>query len=413
MVKICGKTIGYIFAAVLLAGCASQPVKSPVQMNFYAPDLRSYVASGKYMEKPEAFEVVLDVSYSMEDTLNDKRKLDIAKDILLAMNESIAGLKYDAGLRVFGQQFWNSRPASMLVYGIEPYSSESFSQAVRMLNVSCGKSPLTLAVRDAGKDMQDMGKTAAIIVLSDGRLKDDEIILSTQEIKKRFGQGTLLHTICIAQDVDNIGSMKGLAQASGGIAATAEQLTDPFRMEDFLKEVFLAQAADSDRDGVPDSRDRCPDTPLNVPVDAYGCPLDADGDGVPDYLDACPGTPKAAQVDERGCWVIGFNDVLFDFNKSDIKPVAYDSLNKVVDILRIDPSLKIEIQGHTDSIGSEKYNEKLSTARAIAVMEYLIAKGIDAERISASGYGETRPIAPNDTEVGRAKNRRVELAPIQ
>jgi len=166
---------------------------------------------------------------------------------------------------------------------------------------------------------------------------------------------------------------------------------------------------DTDGDGVPDYRDECPGTPEGVIVDENGCPLDTDGDGVPDYMDECPGTPKGAWVDERGCWVI--TDPLFDFDKSEIKPKYYSVLDRVVTILKRNSSLKIEIQGHTCNMGTGKYNQKLSENRAGAIMNYLVKKGIDGKRLSAVGYGESRPKASNSTEEGRVLNRRVELHP--
>ncbi len=167
---------------------------------------------------------------------------------------------------------------------------------------------------------------------------------------------------------------------------------------------------DSDSDGVPDSIDACPDTPKGVKVDARGCPLDSDGDGVPDYLDRCPRTPKCAKVNDAGCWEC--KNVEFDFDKWDIKPEYYSELDKVIDCINQNPSIKIEIQGHTDNIGTSKYNQGLSEKRANSVMNYFIKKGIEKRSLSAIGYGLTRPIASNKTKEGRAKNRRVELKPI-
>jgi OOP family OmpA-OmpF porin len=168
---------------------------------------------------------------------------------------------------------------------------------------------------------------------------------------------------------------------------------------------------DTDKDGVYDYLDKCPNTPTGVKVDAVGCPLDTDKDGVYDYLDRCPNTPMGATVDARGCWVL--KGVHFDTDKWDIKPMYYELLDDVAAILKKNPGLKVEIQGHTDSQGSAKYNQGLSEKRARAVMEDLAGKGIDRSRLSYKGYGLTRPAATNDTPEGRALNRRVELKPIQ
>jgi len=168
---------------------------------------------------------------------------------------------------------------------------------------------------------------------------------------------------------------------------------------------------DSDGDGVVDSKDKCPDTPKGVAVNSKGCPKDTDGDGVYDYQDKCPGTPKGAKVNNIGCRTLA--GVNFDTDKSVIKPGFAVKLNKVADVLKKNPGLKIEIQGHTDNVGNAAYNLKLSERRATAVNEYLVNQGIVAEKMTAKGFGLTAPAATNDTEEGRAQNRRVELTPIK
>ena len=147
-----------------------------------------------------------------------------------------------------------------------------------------------------------------------------------------------------------------------------------------------------------------------APVVAVGCP-DEDGDGVCDDVDACPGTPKGIAVDERGCWALS-NALLFDFDKSVIKTQFYPELNKAKKIFDDYPTMKVQIDGHTDSVGTDKYNQKLSERRANAVMKYLVNKvGIEANRLKAVGYGESKPAYPNDTKENQSKNRRVEFTP--
>jgi OOP family OmpA-OmpF porin len=116
-------------------------------------------------------------------------------------------------------------------------------------------------------------------------------------------------------------------------------------------------------------------------------------------------------VDERGCWVI--QNIEFDYNKYNIKEQYYPRLNKVVAILMNNPGLKVEIAGHTDGIGSSQYNQTLSEKRAQAVKEYIVNQGIPSSQLLTAGFGKEKPIAPNTTEEGRAKNRRVELTPIE
>jgi OOP family OmpA-OmpF porin len=109
-----------------------------------------------------------------------------------------------------------------------------------------------------------------------------------------------------------------------------------------------------------------------------------------------------------GCWALK-GVVLFDFDSADIKPEAHQLLDEVVTILKKNPELKGVIEGHTDSIGSEAYNQGLSERRAQAIDKYIEEHGIASDRYTVKGYGESKPIASNDTEEGRQENRRVEL----
>jgi OmpA-OmpF porin, OOP family len=152
-----------------------------------------------------------------------------------------------------------------------------------------------------------------------------------------------------------------------------------------------------------------PEPPAPAPAPAV-IP-DTDGDGVNDNLDKCPDTPKGAVVDERGCWVIS-GAVLFDFDKSDLKPTAITELDNILGILNQNKDLKLQIEGHTCNVGKAAYNQKLSERRAGSVESYFVEKGVSKDRLSTVGYGFTMPAASNDTEEGRAKNRRVQFKPV-
>ena len=182
---------------------------------------------------------------------------------------------------------------------------------------------------------------------------------------------------------------------------------------------------DSDSDGVPDGLDQCPGTPKGCTVNANGCPTDSDQDGVCDGLDKCPDTPAGARVDAQGCPIvvneketelletgmIRLQNVNFDTGKATVKEESYPVLDEVGGILTRWPELRIEIGGHTDSRGSEATNQKLSEARAQAVLDYLKQKfpALHAEQYTPVGYGESKPLVPNTSVLNMAKNRRVEF----
>jgi outer membrane protein OmpA-like peptidoglycan-associated protein len=182
---------------------------------------------------------------------------------------------------------------------------------------------------------------------------------------------------------------------------------------------------DEDGDGVADGLDTCAGTQAGVGVDANGCPKDSDKDGVFDGLDLCEGTPEGVAVDAQGCPVpinemertlvdtglIQLQNVYFETGRSTLRPVSHQVLHDVAAILVKWPSLKIEIGGHADSVGTAESNLILSRNRAHAVLDFLIDTfpELKFDQFFVRGYGEEQPIASNGTARGRAQNRRVEF----
>ena len=203
---------------------------------------------------------------------------------------------------------------------------------------------------------------------------------------------------------------------------------------------------DEDGDRVPDYRDQCPNTPTGAPVDMKGCSLDSDMDGVLTGEDRCPGSLPGGSVDKFGCDndqdkdgvidpddrcpqtrprvevdlygceirdVISLPGVNFQSSSDLLEPGAEELIKQIADTLRDNAYLQIEVAGHTDDRGSDINNQGLSDRRAKIVFDYLFLYGVDPGRLTFRGYGETQPIADNETSEGRAINRRVELRVIR
>ncbi len=179
---------------------------------------------------------------------------------------------------------------------------------------------------------------------------------------------------------------------------------------------------DKDGDGIFDKDDACIDVPGGPSEDPkkHGCPPDSDGDGIFDNDDACVDTPGVPDPDPKkhGCPKVVVTDreikilekIEFDFDKATIKPISDAILDSVAKVLKDNPDITlVEVQGHTDNKGGAFYNRNLSDKRSKAVREALIKRGIDGKRLTAKGYGQSKPLATNDTEEGRAENRRVEF----
>ena len=181
--------------------------------------------------------------------------------------------------------------------------------------------------------------------------------------------------------------------------------------------------ADRDEDGLSDAQDQCPDEP--GPVDAGGCPTrDLDGDGILDADDLCPEEPEITNdyLDEDGCpdsapsrvrvtktRVQIDETVQFERGSANLLQTSHGILNEVAKVLEDAPYLRLRVEGHTDSQGSDVTNMELSQARAASVVRYLVAQGVEADRLTSLGFGEAQPIDTNRTESGRARNRRVEF----
>ncbi|MEP7254154.1 MAG: OmpA family protein [Ferruginibacter sp.] len=231
--------------------------------------------------------------------------------------------------------------------------------------------------------------------------------------KDRDGDGVLdVDDKC--PDVKGLASLKGCPDRDGdGIADGDDKCPDVAGFARYQG----CPIPDTDKDGIDDEKDKCPTVPG---VARYqGCPVpDTDGDGVNDEEDKC--INEKGPVSNFGCPIISeeivarvnraAQNVFFATGSAKLLAKSFPKLNDVVSILKENPSYQVNIDGHTDNVGKDEMNQTLSDNRAASVKAYLVSKGIDASRLTSTGYGESKPIADNKTATGRAKNRRVEMA---
>lgn len=401
------------------------------------------------------FAIILDSSASFAETYNGQTKLAHAKDIASRINRAVPGLKLNSELITFGKGNPNvfeyltvksgeklpSAEKTRTVYGPGEHSSEGFEQALGTVNEAIGLSHLDAAIEAAGRDIESLGGNSAIIILSDGKLPNEKAFAAARNLDGK----TCVYTIFVPSetaDVDQVARDKSMleqiANANGcGFSVVMDELASEEGVNDFVAKVFTGSRTPVETAHktmeVKTSSKPTPDEYEKVSGEApkyeavlgktsvspatstswekSGSANDSDGDGVSDNNDDCPGTPEGANVNQRGCWILG--GVPFDPGKWKLNPGVYPNLDDIVSVLKKNPTMRVEIQGHTDSFGSLRYNTALSEKRAGAVMKYLLGKGIGKERLTSKGYGFSKPVATNDTPEGRVMNRRVELKPIQ
>ena len=409
--------LSLLLVTILLAGCAGQQART------IPPFKTTNLTAAGYDRRVDSFVILFDASSSMASRSMGLVKLETAREFVKRLNVILPDLGYQDAFISFGHHKAVSNKHTVRHHGLKRYTTAELDRSLSSVTRAGGTTPMAKAI-DANRVLLDQvpGKIA-VVMISDGLDMGAPVLEAAARAREKFGERLCVYPVLVGDDPAGRQLMQSLARTTEcGFFTQAEETLDGAAMAAFVTRGFLtaktAGPKDSDGDGVYDHLDRCPDTPRGTLVDAQGCPLpakpaapvDSDGDGVLDDADFCPGTPRGATVDERGCWVL--QGVEFETNKAEIRPMYEPELEAVATVLENNPGVKIQIQGHTDSVGAAEYNRQLSEKRARAVMEWLIKAGIDRRRLSAIGLGETRPIASNDSAIGRERNRRVELKPM-
>lgn len=377
------QTLLTIAAFLFLFGCAA---KEPAGL---PPFSAKQFDASMYQSKVDNFVIILDASSSMEDDYMGNPKFMTAKAIVERMNMTIPELGQTAGLRSFGHADSISKNKTELFYGMEGYNSAALAEKLGEISKAGGNSPLGSAIAAMGTDLESLSGKTAVIIISDGLdMKPDTA--EAVAVKEQYGDAICFYPIQVGNAEEGTAFLSEIASI-GGCASliNAKDLLCAEAMAAFVEEVFLERGV--------------------VAAAAPSSPMDSDGDGVLDPDDQCPGTPAGAKVNAVGCWVL--DNVLFDFDKDVIKPEAFAQLDAIYEILEKNPAMSIELQGHTDNIGSKKYNMDLSQRRANSVANYLTNKGIARNRLATTGFGFDKPVALNSTDFGRSLNRRVEIHP--
>lgn len=346
---------------LLVGGCATQhKVQRP------APFQVQPLARNMWQLKTDNLVFVLDASSSMAENYNGVEKFAIGRNFLANFNQTIPDLPLKTALRSFGHSPAFSDKSTVLNYGLTDYSRSGIAHALASIIPAGGPSPMEKSLEAVADDLKGAKGEIAMVLVSDGKDIDNAPLDAAKELKAQYGDRLCIYTVLVGYDKDGRALLSSLSQVTGcGQAVNAMDITTGATMADFVAAVLLRKVET-----------------------------------------ALPEMSKA------GTWV--FKDIKFEIDKDVLIPISYPKLEEIVKILKTHIDIKkVEIQGHTDSTASDAYNMDLSRRRAQTVMKYLQSKGIAASRMTAKGYGESRPIDTNDTDKGRSNNRRVELKPMK
>ncbi len=334
-------------------------------------------------ERHDSIVFVVDIS----GTVSENGQVPVSRDVIRSMNAKFPDYVKDAAIMTFGDLEY---PQMEYVLPASDWDREGLDNNIGYIKEGEGSTPLGTAVDGSDEGVTKAEGKTALVIITDG--KDNgapDPVTRVEMLKKKHCDNVCVFTIQHGDDPEAAALLEAMVKAGKcGITTMAADLrASDQNVQDLVDYIFPS-------DGPP----------------PYVC-VDDDEDGVCAENDECPNTLKGAKVDNRGCWVL--QNVHFDVDKYDVKPKYFDELDQVVTVLKSNPGVKVRIEGHTDADGSDEYNQTLSDNRANAIYDYFISKGVQRDRLSAKGYGESRPIASNDTDSGKALNRRIELTVLK
>jgi OOP family OmpA-OmpF porin len=351
----------------LLIGCATTQKAGPVVK---AGDLGMKLKSGKYIQNANNFDIIVDKTGSMGSDYAGVEKFAIEKSLVSKFNSYIPDVTLNGGLRTLGQNYADF-DVTKLAYGMTKYDADSLEGVIQNLSTPYGDSPLEAAILAAGNDLKGLQGRSALVIFSDGVDMGDTSVKAAANVKSQYGDKLCIYTVLIGNDKQGAKVLDQIAKAGQcGVSVKGDALADDSAMNNFVERIFLASKHAQKKEVMKEAA---------VQKEA----------------------PASKEVS------IGLL-VEFDSGKAIVKPKYNDEIKKVAEFMKEYPDTNAVIEGHTDNVGKEAANVKLSQRRADSIKAYLVNKfGIDSSRIKTIGYGPNKPIASNATKEGKQKNRRV------
>jgi len=348
-------TLSALLSLGLLVGCASTPSGPAPTFQADAIDAEAYVP------KVDSFAVILDASSSMRDESQGAVKFDTAKDFVSTFNQTVPELDYQSALVRFGG-YANDAPPASAVYGLTGYQRSGFASGLDSVSQPGNITPLAEGIDAAADALNGQSGPVAVILVSDfWKVLNQQGAVAAAENLASQHKGNLCLYVVQVGDYNAGWLTENLAGVSGcSKVMSIGDLASAGAMGAFVKDALLKPA---------------PEKPVQYEKISFSA------------------------------------TALFDFDKSVLKPEGKAELRKLGEYIKGKgvQVVDIDVIGHTDSIGTDEYNQNLSEERAAAVKNFLTSEGVNGSIIDASGQGESNPVADNSTDEGRAKNRRVEV----
>jgi OmpA-OmpF porin, OOP family len=345
------------------------------------------ISTEGYVARVEAFQFIVDGSYSMRASTHELPKIDVARAVAQSLAQAIPPLDYRGGVRAFGQERQYPAGETSLLYGVQRYSPSRAREAIGEVRCAYGDSPLATALDAAGRDLASASGETAVFVVSDGLDMGDEAVAAARRLHERAN--ACIYAVQVGVSRDGSAMLQRLVNAGGcGEVVQAWDLTDPRQMRALVVHALLS--GDGDRDGVPDDKDRCLDTPKGTPVTKEGCPV--------------RGLEVSGEV-----WRL---PVRFAFDSSSIDGEYRRALDEIATYLKHNPEMRLVVEGHADDQGDDAYNQVLSERRAQSTRDYLVSRGVPPSQLSVAAYGESQPLVINSSKENRARNRRTQFRVI-
>jgi len=369
-----------LLASALITGCVTPPYLAPFPAKIARPgDGEAVVVDHSIL--------IVDASGSVDIELVFPRE----KALLEAYVAGMPPGTYQAGIYVLGGRQRDQLP-------LDSFDRWNLKLHANELRYVGRETPLAAVLDELVETLAGSEGKAALVIFSDGiptrygkYIGPEETFEAARLLEAGYDGELCYHMIWIGEDPRGPLLLNRIAELSDcGSYHTLDGLSETAALADFQRDVYIG--------------------PAPPPAPTVRAMVDLDGDGIDDRFDRCARTPQGAKVDERGCWVI--EDYVFATNAATILEQHRGALDAVVQVLQLNPGLRVRLDGHTDDTGAAEYNFDLAERRANAVSQFLQAAGVDGSRLEIRGFGPSRPIASNDSPEDRAKNRRVELSVI-